>query len=106
LLLSLALIRAPFQFIRSSFIELGGGILQDKEATAQIEKVIANNLPSAFEDSTSYITKMGSSYLVVIYIAVKGDYVDVGQVEAARVDIFNALVPEFHTVEVEIMFRR
>ncbi|MCK5136375.1 MAG: hypothetical protein KAR19_11355 [Bacteroidales bacterium] len=105
-LLCLALIKIPLQIIRESFIELGGGVLQDHESRTQIEKVISENLLPDFKENTNYITKLGSSYLVVIYLTIRTDRVSVEWIETLREKITNSLVQNFHAINVEIILRK
>lgn len=68
-ILALLLGKEPFTIIRDSFIEISGGTLQNKEEKNKIETILNNHLPSDELLIKSYITKTGSSYLVVAYLS-------------------------------------
>ena len=103
LIMAVFLIKIPIKIIREAFIELGGGVLQDKESKAQIEKVIAENLLPEYTNSSSYITKLGSSYLIIVYITTKTEMLNVAKIGTMKKEILNALIPTFKTIEVEIV---
>lgn len=68
LILVLALGKAPFQTIRNSFIELAGGTLQNSAKKRDIEAVLHKHLFEHNLLTGSYISKNGSSYIVVAYL--------------------------------------
>jgi len=58
----------PFILVRDSFIEIVGGTLQNKVEKKNIEEILEKYLSSDELLTNSYISKTGSSYLVVAYI--------------------------------------
>ena len=68
ILLVLLLGKTPFILVRDSFIELVGGTLQNKTEKENIESILNSNLNHTDLLKGSYISKTGSSYLVVAYI--------------------------------------
>lgn len=60
--------RGPFILIRDSFIEIAGGTLQNQVEKKNIESILENHLSSDDLLTDNYISKTGSSYLVVAYI--------------------------------------
>ena len=53
--------------VRDSFVELAGGVLQNKDEKEKIESILVECFPADLLKE-SYISKTGSSYLVVAYI--------------------------------------
>ena len=106
LILSMFLAKIPIKIIKTAFIELRGGVLQDKKSRVQIEEVISKNLSSNFINNSNYITKLGSSYLVVVYVNPKTDLVNVNEIERMKEEILNSLIPDFHTVYLEIVINK
>ena len=67
ILLVLLLGKDPFIMVRDSFVELAGGVLQNKDEKEKIESILVECFPADLLKE-SYISKTGSSYLVVAYI--------------------------------------
>jgi len=68
LLLCLLLGKGPILLIKNSFIELAGGTLQDSATKKDIEGILTTYLQQDSLITGSYISKTGSSYLVVAYL--------------------------------------
>ena len=68
ILLVVLLGKEPFILVRDSFVEIAGGTLQNQVEKKNIEGILENNLSSGELLRDSYISKTGSSYLVVAYI--------------------------------------
>ncbi len=68
LLLCVLLGKGPLLLIRDSFIEIAGGTLQNKKNRQLIEGVLQKYLSQVEVQQKSYISKTGSSYLVVAYL--------------------------------------
>ncbi len=105
ILLVLLMIKTPILIIKDSFIELAGGILQDRELKKQIEKVIEKHRTDAFAIHYKYIAKLGSSYLVVIYIKVEDKNVNIELINNMKEKIMDDLLSSLHTVQLEIVIR-
>lgn len=71
LLLCVLLGKGPLLLIRDSFIEIAGGTLQNKENKLQIEGILKKFLSQVDVQQKYYISKTGSSYLVVAYLDTK-----------------------------------
>lgn len=71
ILLVFLLGKTPFILVRDSFIELAGGTLQNKTEKENIESILDHHLNHTGLLKDSYISKTGSSYLVVAYINAK-----------------------------------
>lgn len=71
ILLVLLLGKGPFVLVRDSFVEMAGGVLQNKEEKEKIESILAEYFPADLLKE-SYISKTGSSYLVVAYMNGQG----------------------------------
>ncbi len=67
-ILVLLLGKEPFILVRQSFIELAGGILQNQQEKKNIEMILETHLDSNHLLKQSYISKTGSSYLIIAYI--------------------------------------
>ena len=57
----------PIKLIRDSFIEVSGGALNDRTVTEEIRALVSARIDEA-EISDMFITKTGSSYLVVAFM--------------------------------------
>lgn len=68
ILLVLLLGKTPFILVRDSFIELVGGTLQNKHERENIESILKSYLNHTDLLKDSYISKTGSSYLIVAYV--------------------------------------
>lgn len=69
ILLCLFLGKGPLILVRDSFIELAGGTLQNQVEKKTIEAILIKHLPYKELLVDSYISKTGSSYLVVAYLS-------------------------------------
>ncbi|RJG47920.1 cation transporter [Motilimonas pumila] len=68
IVLVLLLGKGPFVLVRDSFIELAGGQLQNQQDRAKIMAVLEARFGTEGMLKDSFISKTGSSYLVVAYI--------------------------------------
>ena len=103
ILLSLFLIKMPLQTIREGFIELGGGVLQDKKVRENIERVIQKNTPDSLVISQTYISKMGSSYLIVLYLSSETQMMDPMAIRDFRANILAGLKEQVSNLQVEVV---
>jgi len=101
IVLSLIMIRSPLKIIKYAFIELGGGTLQDLNEKQRIEQAIDEVVSGKFPFH-SYITKVGSGYLIVIYIDPKVEIVNVQEFKKMQQQIKNKIQNNFSTILVEI----
>jgi predicted Co/Zn/Cd cation transporter (cation efflux family) len=105
LVISLVFISIPFKIIRESFIELGGGVLQDKSSKNLIENAIDVSLSPSFIKKSSYISKLGSNYFIAVFITSKTNDIQLDSIENFRKDVLNLLIPEFNNVKFEVIVR-
>lgn len=104
ILLVLLLGKTPFILVRDSFIELVGGTLQNKTEKDNIESILNNYLNHTDLLKDSYISKTGSSYLVVAYINVHA-LNDVGyeKLELIKKQISRKLNESYQNAMLEIV---
>lgn len=105
ILMALFLLKIPFQVIKEGFIELGGGSLQNQEAIKQIEKIIHRFLPDDMSMVNCYITKTGSSHLILIYATSTSPSIRLNELTQFRKSIHKHIDQDFPNSEVEIVFR-
>ena len=105
LIICLLFISMPIKIIKDSFIELGGGVLQDNSAKQFIEKAIEEMLPPSLIKQSSYISKLGSSYFIAVFVSSKSNAIELDKVEAFRKDALNLLGPKFQNVKIEVIVR-
>ncbi len=103
ILLSLFLLHIPLEIIRESFIELGGGILQDSKSKKKIENLLHKLKPENLTIEHTYVSKVGSSYLVVVYIISTKNNLDVEDIRSYRSKLQQNLRKDFTTIEVEVV---
>lgn len=101
--LALYLLRIPIKVIKDTFVEMGGGVIQNEDVKSDILGVLNKTLPEDFKLVAHYISKTGSGYFVVVYILPKTDMVAVTRLNKTRVDILNDLKQKYLNVEVEIV---
>ena len=103
-LLCLVMIGSPLSIIKNAFIELGGGTIQDQKVKESmensIEEIISGQL--AFQ---SYITKLGSGYLIIIYLEPKTDILNVKELKRIQKNIKEELQKKYPTIFVEISLK-
>jgi len=104
LLLCVLLGKGPLRLIRDSFIEIAGGVLQDKNNKSQIEGILNKYLLTDGLLKGNYISKTGSSYLVVAYLNTKV-VIAAGseKIEACRRQIHDELSKRHPNVMFEIV---
>ncbi|AZQ61687.1 hypothetical protein EI427_05400 [Flammeovirga pectinis] len=103
LIMGVVLINTPIKIIKDAFIELGGGVLQDKKSYDKIEKIISENLPSIYNEHQNYISKLGSNYFVALYVSTSEKNINVNELLQTRTKISAALAPSFPTHNIEII---
>ena len=103
ILMCLFLLKIPFQVIKHAFIEIGGGVLQDKETGELIDKIIHKLIPDGFVFDNRYVTKNGSSYLIIIYVKPIKENILVSQINSYREMVYKSLVGNYPNLEVEII---
>lgn len=104
IVLCLLLGKDPFILIRNSFIEIAGGTLQNKEEKNKIESILINSLSEDKLLINSYISKTGSSYLVVAYVNLQAiENLGVETITQKKVFIQHALGEAFNDILFEIV---
>ncbi len=105
LIICLLFISMPLKIIRDAFIELGGGVLQDNPSKQVIEKAIEETLPPSFVKQASYISKLGSSYFIAVFISSESGVIQLDKIETFRKDVLKLLLPQFQNVKIEVIAR-
>ncbi len=90
LLLCVLLGKGPLLLIRDSFIEIAGGTLQNRKNKLKIEEILQRFLARVDGQHKNYISKTGSSYLVVAYLNTRA-------VTAAGSEEIETLRQQIHT---------
>ena len=103
LIMCLVFFTMPLKIIRDSFIELGGGILQDTATKEIAEKTIVEALPSNLKKQSLYISKLGSSYFILIYLTSDTNTIDLSTIETLRKKIQEVLMDTLTNVKLEII---
>ena len=103
LIMCLVFFTMPLKIIRDAFIELGGGILQDTTTKEIAEKIIAEALPSNLKKQSIYISKLGSSYFILIYLISDNNTIDLSTIETLRKKIQEVLIDTLANVKLEII---
>jgi predicted Co/Zn/Cd cation transporter (cation efflux family) len=102
-LMCLFLMKMPLGVIKGAFRELGGGVVENDLVKRNIQSKIEEYLPSEYQIKHDYITKLGSSYLIVIYLSSKADTISVKHVEAYRKILYENLKADLNTVNIEVV---
>jgi len=105
LIICLLFINMPLKIIRDAFIELGGGVLQDNPSKQLIEKAIDASLSPAFVKQASYISKLGSSYFIAVFVTSESGVIHLDSIETFRKDVLKLLHPQFQNVKIEVIVR-
>jgi predicted Co/Zn/Cd cation transporter (cation efflux family) len=105
LIMCLIFFTLPLKIIKESFIELGGGMLQDTAKKEMAEKTIIQSLPSNLIKKSIYISKLGSSYFILVYVSSDTNIIDLSIIETLRKKIQQALIHIFTNLKFEIIVR-
>ena len=95
--------KQPVQLLKGSFIELVAGTLQDPTLRSQIEGVVARNASPEYTVDNTFISKTGSSYVVLLFVTPTGDSLSTAEVSARKSAILKELRPELPYIEVELL---
>ena len=98
------MIQSPLKIIKDAFIELSGGTLQNKEDKILIETTIEKVISKGISYET-YISKVGSGYLIVIYLNPNTETISLTSFGGIQEKLKNQLIPVFKFVEVEMVIR-
>lgn len=105
ILMAVLLIKTPFIVIKEGFIELGAGSVQNVDTKKEIEAVVYELIPASLEVTNCYISKTGSSHLVLIYAKSNKDKIAISTINEYRQKIHSAIDTNYPNSEVEIVFR-
>jgi len=105
LIMCLIFFTLPLKIIKESFIELGGGMLQDTAKKEMAEKTIIESLPSNLIKQSIYISKLGSSYFILVYVSSDTNKIDLSMIETLRKKIQQTLIHIFTNLKFEIIVR-
>ncbi|MDX2442497.1 MAG: cation transporter [Bacteroidales bacterium] len=103
LIMCLVFFTLPLTIIKESFIELGGGIMQDTATKEMAEKAITESLPPNLIKQSIYISKLGSSYFILVYVSSDTNIIDLSTIETLRKKIQQVLIHAFTNVKLEII---
>jgi predicted Co/Zn/Cd cation transporter (cation efflux family) len=98
--LCIFMITSPLSIIINAFIELGGGTIQNKEEKQQIEATIKAVVSNEYTFE-SFISKIGSGYLFVVYINPIADTIHVDDFKLIRQRIKDELKDCYPAIYVE-----
>jgi len=101
IIISLAMLGLPLKIIKNAFIELGGGTLQNQQEKKEIEDVIGQVVNNTFTFD-SYISKVGSGYLVVVYVVSVSKINDLQHFVSIQQQIKEKLKNNFPVISIEI----
>ncbi|WP_152285665.1 cation transporter [Flavicella marina] len=101
LTMCLFMISSPIGIIKNSFIELSGGSIQNKEEKTQIETCITNHIPEK-TDYETFISKVGSGYLVVIYLNPTTINLNIEAIKQLHKNMLKELTTTFKSIKIEI----
>jgi len=105
LIIGVLFITMPIKIIRDSFIEMGGGTIQNKSVQEFIEKAIEESIPSTIENLYNYISKLGSSYFIAVFVASKSDQISSSEIDQFRKKAIDVLNAELNNVKLEVIIR-
>ena len=103
LIMCFVFFKLPLKIIRDSFIELGGGVMQDKGATVLIEKAIVDSLSSNLTKQGIYISKLGSSYFILVYLSSDTSTIDLSEIKLIKEKIQRTLGNSLTNVKLELI---
>ena len=98
------MVGSPIKIIKNAFIEFGGGTLKNQQEKQEIEESIQEVIRDIFSFST-FISKVGSGYLVVVYMEPENDDCGIKEYRLAQQEIKQKLKENFHTIFVEIALK-
>lgn len=98
--LCIFMITSPLSIIINAFIELGGGTIQNKEEKQQIEATIKAVVSNEYTFE-SFISKIGSGYLIVVYINPNAETIHVDDFKLIRQRIKDELKDCYPAIYVE-----
>jgi predicted Co/Zn/Cd cation transporter (cation efflux family) len=104
IIISLIMVGSPLKIIKSSFIELGGGSIENQQEKEEIENAINEVIKDGFSFST-FISKVGSGYLVVVYIEAQNDDYSIKEYRLVQQEIKQKLKDSFPVIAVEIALK-
>ena len=102
--LAAIMIKIPFGIIKSSFIELGGGTLQNKEDRNEIETIVNDIIDDSYSYET-FISKIGSGYLVAVYIEHNNNTDSIKTIISDQKKIKDKLSVKYPVLSVEISIK-
>ena len=104
LVLCVLLGKQPFVLVRDSFIEIAGGTLQNQREEKHIKEILNEHFSSDNTSIDSYISKTGSSYLVVVYISTQSiEELGLNKMMQIKRSIINDLKESYPDVMFEIV---
>ncbi|WP_420582747.1 cation transporter [Reichenbachiella sp.] len=103
IILSVAFLKTPLTILKTSFIEIGGGSLQDQEEKEEIISWLKECSNEHLTYEKSFINKSGSSYLAVVYLSSSRTTVEVKKISEIRSQMFDKLIAKYNFTDIEII---
>ena len=100
IILVLFMVKEPLKIVKNSFFEMIGSTLQNKEDEDRIENVLKN----CFHTKDNYIFKVGSSYLVIVYIGIQNlDKLAVQKLQESKEKAAQKLDENYKNLTIELI---
>jgi len=103
-LLCLIMVGSPLSIIKNAFVELSGGSIQDQEEKQKIEQMIDKIVKHKFRYH-NFISKIGSGYLVVIYIEPTMELINVKELKKIHKEVKEKLQEFYPSLLVELSLK-
>lgn len=102
-LMCLFLLRIPFEIVKQGFVELGGGTIQNQDSQQRMKDIVKAHLPKGWEVKGHYFSKTGSSHILILYLNVHSETIDVSSIKSSRLKLLKNLNDDFSNLELEII---
>ncbi|MGE8428165.1 MAG: cation transporter [Sphingobacterium sp.] len=103
LIFEIIMIREPFKIIKENFVELAGGQLQSDKDCEFISHVVKKDPMNGFNIINNYITKVGSMYVVTIFINPIDNCVSMQEISVYRRRLMKILGARYNNLTIEIV---
>ena len=96
-------IKTPLVIVKDAFRELRGASIKDENIKTEIIQEIEAQLDENFIHEYSFINKLGSSYIAMIYLRSASDILEVETLKEQRLRILEALKKKQNFSDLEIV---
>ncbi|WP_052431874.1 cation transporter [Flammeovirga pacifica] len=103
LLMCVMMIKSPLNIIKDAFVELGGGVLQDKNLRNDIEDAVLKIVEEEFSEVSVFVSKTGSNYLVLVYLDDETEKVSIHKVKQLKKEISTTLSGQLDSLSLEFV---